>query len=165
MFACPSEIAIAMSREGTSPIPIRKVPMKKFALACLLALPVLAASQQTASAHGRLFLGFNFCLQIDCDGCNAGCGAAGCGNCGGYGCGYGGPAWGGSPAWGGHAGAVPGGYAGGHPIEAGPGTIPPVAPAPGAIKPTGQPVQGGAAYPGYMPVGYYGNPGYSLYGR
>jgi hypothetical protein len=67
--------ALAVRRGLVETTSFPKDPMKKFAFACLLALPLTAASQQKASAWCEFHIGGSFNLGFTCSGCGW------CGSC------------------------------------------------------------------------------------
>jgi hypothetical protein len=125
--------------------------MKRLLLASLLALPLMAATQQKASAGCCFSCGGCCHFSFSCGGCcNFSCGCNPCcGGCdGGFGYGYGFPG-----NYGGYAGGYPGcwdGYGGYGMVSDGGLQAPAVAPSAGVTSPNSA----------FQPVGYYQAPSY-----
>ena len=132
--------------------------MKKYLLACLLALPMAALTQQEASAGCQFCCGGSCCISFSCNNCcnfNGGCNASCQPYCGGGGFGNGWGGWGGGypGCFGGFGGWGDGCYGGvisGSPAPAS------TTPAPAGEKKAYAPIMN---Y-GVQPVGYYQAPSY-----
>ena len=137
--------------------------MKKFILACLLALPVIGASQQQASAWHYFNFGVSGSFHLNFGGAHGGCGSPCGGGFPGGDCGWGG-GWGGCGS--GYSMGSFDGWGTGMGMGYAVGQAPAVeqAPEPTKVKAAAQYQPTWDQNSGYQPVGYYyPNTGYGYY--